>query len=65
MAPRPEFESGSEPRQGSMIGHYTTGAQRTDIMKQYIRLSGDFTLHGQIRLVTLMFYVRAYSFGVK
>ncbi len=26
MAPRSEFESESEPRQGSMIGHYTTGA---------------------------------------
>lgn len=25
-APRPGFEPGSEPRQGSMIGHYTTGA---------------------------------------
>src|ERR1051326_5888107 len=25
-APRPGFEPGSEPRQGSMIGHYTTRA---------------------------------------
>ena len=29
LAPPPGFEPGSEPRQGSMIGHYTTGAERT------------------------------------
>ena len=40
MAPPPGFEPGSEPRQGSMIGHYTTGAGRaSDIGPVFNRYS--------------------------
>ena len=56
LAPPPGFEPGSEPRQGSMIGHYTTGAERTATADLYLigTRSAVWVRTWQTRVLTTM-----------